>query len=85
MPFFVYIVQCSDGTYYCGYTKNLKRRIKEHNNSKKGAKSLRGKKPVELKYFEKYETLSDALKRECRLKKYSRQEKMILIEKNKKH
>jgi len=81
MAFFAYIAQCADGAYYCGYTKNLNRRIEEHNDSKKGAKSLRGKKPITLKYFEEYETLSEALKREYHLKKLTHQQKSDLIKK----
>ena len=41
--FCVYMLECNDGTYYTGYTNNLEKRIQEHNNSKRGAKYLRGK------------------------------------------
>jgi len=44
--FWVYMVECSDGTYYAGSTNNLEKRIKEHNYSRRGAKYLRGKLPV---------------------------------------
>ena len=46
--FYAYIVKCADGTYYTGYTNDLDNRIKEHNNSKRGAKYLRGRLPVRL-------------------------------------
>ena len=49
--FYVYMVQCADGTYYTGYTNNLEKRIKEHNNNcGRGAKYLRGKGPVRFVY-----------------------------------
>jgi putative endonuclease len=80
MPFFVYFLQCSDQSYYCGYTKDLSRRLTEHNDSKKGAKYTRAKRPVTLVYFEEYATLSEALKREYHLKQISNQEKQSLIQ-----
>ena len=46
--YFVYIVECRDGSYYTGYTNNLEKRLKEHNGTKRGAKYLRGKLPVKL-------------------------------------
>ncbi len=79
MPYYVYIVQCIDNTYYCGYTKDLKQRIKHHNNSSKGAKYTNSKRPVILKYFEKHLTLSKALKREYKLKKLTHLEKENLV------
>ena len=75
----VYIVECSDGTYYCGYAKDLERRIAEHNLSKKGAKYTFSRRPVVLKYSEKFDTLSAALKREYQIKKLSRLEKGKLL------
>ena len=62
-PYYVYIIKCSDQTYYTGQTDNLETRIKEHNGLLKGgAKYTRGKGPVVLKHFEEYETRSEALK-----------------------
>ncbi len=52
----VYIVECSDGTYYTGYTTDVKRRLKEHNESPKGAKYTRARRPVTLCYQASYET-----------------------------
>jgi len=72
--YFVYIVKCSDGSFYTGYTNNLENRIKAH-NSGRGAKCLRGKLPIKLVYSEKHKTLSSALKVEYRIKKMSHQEK----------
>ena len=75
----VYIVECSDGTYYTGYTKNVERRIKEHNYSKKGAKYTRSRRPVQLRYVECYETKQEACRREYEIKKLSRIKKQLLI------
>ncbi|MFQ3334955.1 MAG: putative endonuclease, partial [Candidatus Arcticimaribacter sp.] len=48
----VYVIKCLDGTLYTGITTNLERRIFEHNESKKGAKYTRNKRPVNLEYSE---------------------------------
>lgn len=78
--YYVYIVECSDGTYYTGQTDNLDLRIKEHNGELKGgAKYTRGKGPIILKHYEKYSTRSEALKREAEIKKLTHQEKEKLI------
>jgi putative endonuclease len=79
MPYFVYILECSDKTYYCGYTVDLEKRLSAHNSSKYGAKYTSGRRPVSLKYSEKFETLSEALKRERQIKKLSHSEKAILF------
>ena len=79
---FVYIIKCSDNTLYTGYTTDLKRRIKEHNEGE-GAKYTRGRTPVELVYYEKKISKSSAMKREYEIKQLKRKEKFELI-KNKK-
>ena len=79
---FVYIIKCSDNTLYTGYTTDLKRRIKEHNEGE-GAKYTRGRTPVELVYYEKKSSKSSAMKREYEIKQLKRKEKFELI-KNKK-
>lgn len=78
MNYFVYILLCNDNTFYIGYTKNLENRLFKH-NIKKGAKYTRGRTPVVLKYFEQFETLSQALKREYFLKHLTKPEKNNLI------
>ena len=78
MPYFVYLVLCADQTYYCGITKNLDRRMDEHNHSAKGAKYTRTRRPVKLTYAEKAQDLSQALKREYQIKKLSSAEKQLL-------
>jgi putative endonuclease len=78
--YYVYIVECSDGSYYTGQTDNLKLRIKEHNGdySKKGAAYTRSRRPVELRYFEILKTRSDAMKREYEIKQLKHIEKRAL-------
>lgn len=75
---YVYILKCRDGSLYTGYTNNLERRLKTH-NSGKGAKYTRCRLPVELVYYETYETKSEAMKREYYIKQMSRQGKVKLI------
>ena len=77
---FVYIIKCSDNTLYTGYTTDITRRVKEHNEGK-GAKYTRGRTPVELVYYEKKENKSSALKREYEIKQLTRKEKEDLIKK----
>ena len=77
---YVYIVKCSDESLYTGITDNIKRRVNEH-NSKRGAKSLKGKLPVILVHLEEYETKSEALKREYEIKTWKREKKLELINK----
>ena len=77
---FVYIIKCSDNTLYTGYTTDITRRVKEHNEGK-GAKYTRGRTPVQLVYYEKKENKSSALKREYEIKQLTRKEKEDLIKK----
>jgi len=79
MQHFIYIVECADKTLYTGYTTDLKRRIDEHNYSLKGAKYTKGRRPIKLQYSECFEKKGDALRRECEIKRLSREKKLILI------
>ncbi len=76
---YVYILKCSDGSLYTGITVDLDRRLDEHNNSKKGAKYTRARRPVQMMYSETYENRSLASKREAAIKKLSRSEKLTLL------
>ena len=76
----MYILQCADKSYYCGYTTELERRVVEHNHSNKGSKYTRSKRPVELVYSEEYRSLSEALKREWQIKQLSSEQKRKLVE-----
>lgn len=82
MNWYLYIVRCKDNSLYTGITKDLERRISEHNsNNSKGAKSLRSKRPVKLVYFEKFESHKEAARREYAIKHWRREFKLKLIEK----
>lgn len=78
---YTYIVECSDGTLYTGWTNNLEKRIVMH-NSGKGAKYTKTRLPVVLRYYEEFQTKEEAMSREYRIKQLSRKEKLELIEKN---
>ena len=75
---YAYIVKCSDGTYYTGYTNDLEKRLLAH-NAGKGAKYTRNRLPVEMVYFEEYEDKSEAMKRVYAIKRLSRKQKEKLI------
>lgn len=79
LDWYVYILRCSDNSLYTGVTKDLQRRVEEHNCSKLGAKYTRGRRPVELIYSESLESRSAAGKRECEIKALSRLEKESLF------
>lgn len=79
MVYFVYILKCSDDTLYTGITTDLKRRLDEHNNSVKGAKYTKLRRPVSLMYSEESKDRSSASKREYAIKKLSRLKKLELI------
>ena len=75
---YTYILECADGTLYCGYTTNPKEREKAHNLGT-GAKYTRCRLPVKMVHIECFDTKSEALKRECAIKKLSREKKIELI------
>lgn len=78
MQCFVYIVKCSDGTLYTGWTTDVHKRVAAHNGSK-GAKYTKPRLPVELVYYEQITDKSLALQRECAIKKLTRQQKQGLL------
>lgn len=80
--YYLYILRCSNNSLYCGQTKDLKRRIQEHNNPDSKSKYTRSRRPVKLTYTEKYKTVNEALKREYEIKKMTKVEKEKLIAKN---
>lgn len=75
----MYILECSDKTLYTGWTKNVEKRVREHNTGRAGAKYTKSRRPVRLVYYEKFAGLSEALKREVRIKKLSRKDKLLLV------
>lgn len=83
MPFYVYILLCSDGSFYTGYTKDLEERTRQHQNGN-GAKYTRTHKPEKLAYCETHDTRSKAMKREREIKKLTHQQKQDLANSQKK-
>ena len=71
-------MECKDGTYYTGWTNNLDKRLKDHNDGK-GAKYTKARLPVSLIYYEEYETKEEAMRREYAIKQMTRSEKSKLI------
>lgn len=78
MTHYAYIVKCADGTLYTGYTNDLAKRIKAHNEGK-GAKYTRTRRPVELIYYEEFGTKEEAMSREWHIKQLTRSDKEELI------
>lgn len=78
MPFYTYIVQCRDGTYYTGWTDDLGKRIKTHNEGR-GSRYTRARLPVELVYSEEHAGKSEAMSREWAIKRMNRTEKEHLV------
>ena len=72
------MLKCSDGTLYTGWTNDLEKRVEAH-NSGKGAKYKKARRPVELAYYEEFETKEQAMKREYAIKQLGRKEKQELI------
>ncbi len=76
---FVYVVECRDGTLYTGITDDVESRVGAHNKGK-GARYTKGRGPVVLRYLEKVKGRSEATKREAKIKKMSRLAKKKMIE-----
>lgn len=77
---YVYILKCGDNTLYTGWTNNLEKRFEEHKQGR-GAKYTKGRGPLEIVYYEVFDNKVDAMKREYAIKKLSRKDKDILVEK----
>lgn len=80
---YTYILLCSDGTYYTGWTTNLMNRVNVHNQGS-GGRYTRSRLPVSLIYYEEYETKREAMSREWYIKQMTRQEKEELVRKGRK-
>ncbi|HJH10129.1 MAG TPA: GIY-YIG nuclease family protein [Metalysinibacillus jejuensis] len=72
---YFYVVRCKDNSLYAGYTTDLCRRVRQHNNGQ-GAKYTRARRPVALMYFEVYATKQDAMKKEYAFKQLTRKNKL---------
>jgi putative endonuclease len=78
-PYTVYILRCTDGTYYTGIAQDVIKRVQEHNTSERGAKYTKSRRPVTLVYAETAPTRSVALKREYVVRHLTRVKKSELI------
>ncbi len=76
---YMYILQCNDGSFYTGSSKNLHRRLKQHKEGR-GANHTRAQLPVKLVYYETFERIDQAFEREHQIKKWTRRKKMALIQ-----
>jgi putative endonuclease len=77
--FYIYILKCSDNSLYTGYTDNLERRLKKHNQGK-ASKYTRSRLPVSIVYSEEHPDKSSAMKKEIWIKSLSRENKIKLIQ-----
>lgn len=71
---YFYVLMCNDGSYYAGYTNDLQKRLKTHNEGK-GAKYTRGRLPVSIIYHEEFQTKQEAMKAEYAFKQLDRKKK----------
>jgi putative endonuclease len=76
--FFVYILECGDGTLYTGWTNDPAKRLAAHSDGK-GARYTRGRGPVKMVFLEQHETKIAAMQREAAIKKLRRGKKLTLI------
>ena len=73
-----YIVRCSDGTFYTGWTCDIEARLRAHNEGR-GAKYTKPRRPVALVYLRYFETKQEAMSEEYRIKRLTREKKLLLI------
>jgi len=79
MPYFVYMLQCEDGSFYTGYTRNVKRRVKLHVMGK-GARYTQMHRPTNLVHIERFTSRSEAMRREKKVKRMSHARKAGLMD-----
>ena len=75
---YTYMVRCSDGSLYTGWTNNLEKRIHDHNMGR-GARYTKSRLPVTLLYYETFETKEEAMRREYAIKQMTRAQKLALL------
>lgn len=75
---YTYILTCADGTFYCGWTNDLDKRLKAHNEGR-GARYTKTRRPVVLSYYETFQTREEAMKREYAIKRLTRRQKETLL------
>lgn len=76
---YIYLLRCADGSYYCGWTNDIQKRVKAHNEGK-GGRYTASHRPVCLVYLEECASKEEAMSREWHIKQLSRPEKEALIE-----
>ena len=76
---YTYMVRCRDDSLYTGWTNHLEKRVEDH-NSGRGAKYKKSRRPVELVYYEQFETKEEAMRREWEIKQLTHQQKEKLLE-----
>ena len=77
--FFTYVLLTENNTFYCGYTDDVQKRFEKH-KAGLAAKYTRANKPVKIVYTKEFDTKSEAMKEECRIKKLTRKQKEELIQ-----
>ena len=80
MDNYTYILRCADGSLYTGWTNDLERRVAAH-QAGRGGKYTRARLPVELVYYERFDTKQEAMRREWEIKQLPREEKLKLLQK----
>jgi len=75
---YFYVLECSDGSYYAGYTNNLEKRVQVHNTGT-GAKYTRSRRPVQLIFSKSFLTKGEALRAEYQFKQLSRKQKEVFL------
>ncbi|HEX7043073.1 MAG TPA: GIY-YIG nuclease family protein [Burkholderiales bacterium] len=78
-PWYLYIVECRDGSLYTGITNDLERRLQQHNDGT-AARYTRSRRPVRMRYYEQCESRSAALVRECAVRLLTPKQKWALVE-----
>lgn len=75
---YTYLLECSDGSLYCGWTNDLEKRVRAHKEGK-GGRYTRSRLPVSLVYYETHDTKKEAMQREWQIKHMTRKEKLALV------
>ena len=75
---YTYLLECADGSLYCGWTNRLNERVKAHNEGR-GAKYTKSRRPVTLVYYEEFATKQEAMQREWVIKQMTRSQKLALL------
>lgn len=78
---YMYLLECADGSLYCGWTNHLEERVRAHNEGR-GAKYTKSRRPVTLVYYEEFATKQEAMQREWAVKHLDRRKKRELIERD---